>query len=135
MMEYTDLSPSLQAAIAKAENIAIEQIRSQRDFEPFILSGDPLDAIQRIKTRDMDGILDMAEELLSETDDSETAVLAYKDRISLNDGTFDAIVCQIYNVEEDTGYSFGQIYQIVDGHIRFLNKRVFLGKVRNLLIF
>ncbi|QJB31151.1 hypothetical protein HF324_07145 [Chitinophaga oryzae] len=135
MMEYTDLTSSLQAAATKAENIAIEQIQSQRDFEPFILSGDSLDVMQRIKTRDMDEILDIAEELLSASDDSETAVLAYKDSITLNDGTFDAIVCQIYNVEEDNGYSFGLLYQIVNDNIRFLNKHVFLGKVRNLLIF
>ncbi|NML39197.1 hypothetical protein HHL17_18500 [Chitinophaga sp. G-6-1-13] len=135
MMEYTNLSPSLQAAIEKAENIAIEQIQSQRDFEPFILCGELLDEIKRIKTRDTEEILEAAEEIIEDIDDSETAVLVYQDNIMLNDGTFEAIVCQIYNVDEDFGYSFGQIYRINEGKISFLNKRVFLGEVRNLLVF
>lgn len=135
MMEYTDLSPLLQAAFEKAENIAIEQLQSQRDFEPFILSGESLDEIKRIKNRDTDEILDMAEEIMEGIDDSETAMLVYPDNIMLNDGTFDAIVCQIYHVDEDFGYSFGQIYRISEGKINLLNKRVFLGEVRNLLVF
>lgn len=134
-MEYTHLSPSLQAAAVKAENIAIEQIQSQRDFNPFVLYGDSLDKLDRIQTRDTDEILEAAEEIIANIDDSETAVLVYQDNIMLNDGTFDAIVCQIYNVDEDFGYSFGQIYRISEGKINLLNKRVFLGEVRNLLVF
>ncbi|MBC9910277.1 hypothetical protein [Chitinophaga varians] len=135
MMEYTDLSPSLQAAAVKAENIAVEQIQSLRDFDPFILCGESLDKIKRIQTRDTDEILEVAEEIIGEADDSETVVLAYPDTVMLKDGTFDAIVCQIYNVDEDFGYSFGQIYRIDEGKINFMNKRVFLGEVRNLLVF
>ncbi|MGN7824006.1 hypothetical protein ACTJJB_28030 [Chitinophaga sp. 22536] len=135
MMEYTDLSPSLQAAMEKAENIATEQLQSLRDFNPFILCGESLDKIERIQSRETDEMFEMAEEIIGEMDDSETTVLTYPDTIMLNDGTFNAIVCQIYNVDEDFGYSFGQIYRIDAGKINFLNKRVFLGEVRNLLVF
>lgn len=134
-MEYTDLTPSLQAAIVKAENIAIEQLESQRDFEPFILCGDTLDTIERIKSRGEDEMFDMAEALLGDMADSETAILVYKDNIKLNDGTFEAIVCQLYDMNEDSGYSFGQLYRFGENKIEFLKKRLFLGEIRNLLMF
>ena len=67
--------------------------------------------------------------------DEETVVLIYKDVIKLNDGSFDGIISQIYNVDEDSGYSFGLLYKLEDHKISFLNKRVFLGDVRNCLIY
>jgi hypothetical protein len=76
----------------------------------------------------------MAEEEIEDLDE-ETVVLIYQNKIQLNDGNFDAIVSQIYNVEEDSGYSFGLIYKIEDAKIKFLNSRIFLGNVRNCLVF
>ncbi|MBC9933493.1 hypothetical protein [Chitinophaga qingshengii] len=134
-MEYTDLTPSLQAAIVKAENIAIDELQSQRDFQPFILCGDTLDTIERIKTRDEEEMFEIAEELLGDMADSTTAILVYKDNIKLNDGTFEAIVCQLYDMNEDSGYSFGQLYRFGENKIEFLKKRLFLGEIRNLLMF
>ena len=67
--------------------------------------------------------------------DEETVVLIFKEIIELNDGSFDAIVSQVYNVDEDSAYSFGLLYKIEDNKIIFLNKRVFLGEVRNCLIY
>ena len=44
--------------------------------------------------------------------EKETVVLIYKDVIKLNYGSFDGIISQIYNVDEDSSYSFGLLYKI-----------------------
>jgi hypothetical protein len=90
--------------------------------------------IKKFKADSLEDAIDIA---LGEIESLEevTVVLIYKDVIKLNDGSFDGIVSQIYNVDEDSGYSFGLLYKIEGNKISFLNKRVYLGDVRNCLVF
>jgi hypothetical protein len=131
-MEFEELETKLQSAIKKAEEIAIENIQAGIDFSPFIIFEEQ--EIKKFKADSLDDAIDMALEEI-ESLEAETVVLIYKDVIKLNDGSFDGIISQIYNVEEDSGYSFGLLYKIEDNKISFLNKRVSLGDVRNCLIF
>jgi hypothetical protein len=131
-MEFEELETTLQSEIEKAEEIAIENIQAGMNFSPFIIFGEK--EIKKFKADSLEDAVDMALEEI-ESLEEETVVLIYKDVIKLNDGSFDGIVSQIYNVDEDSGYSFGLLYKIEDNKIRFLNKRVSLGDVRNCLIF
>ncbi|NTD97592.1 hypothetical protein G6M26_08765 [Agrobacterium tumefaciens] len=131
-MEFEELETKLQSAIEKAEEIAIENIQVGIDFSPYIVFEEK--EIKKFKADSLDDAVDMALEEI-ESLEEETVVLIYKDVIKLNDGSFDGIISQIYNVDEDSGYSFGLLYKLEDNKISFLNKRVFLGDVRNCLIF
>ncbi|MDO3425579.1 hypothetical protein QWT87_11830 [Chryseobacterium sp. APV1] len=131
-MEFEELEQELQSEIEKAEEIAIENIQNGVDFSPFIYFGEK--NIKKLKADSLDEAIEMAEEEIEDIEE-ETVVLIYKNNIQLNDGNFDAIVSQVYNVDEDSGYSFGLVYKIEDNKIKFLNKRVFLGNIRNCLIF
>jgi len=128
-MEFEDLEKDLQAEVEKGEEIAIENIQNGVRFSPFIYFGE-----KNIKKMIADSLDEMAEEEI-ESIDEETVVLIYSNKITLKDGSFDAIVSQVYNVDEGSGYSFGLVYKIEDNKMKFLNKRVFLGNVRNCLIF
>ncbi|MCX2429426.1 hypothetical protein [Pedobacter sp. GR22-10] len=131
-MEFEELETKLQSAIEKAEEVAIENIQVGIDFSPFIIFDEK--EIKKFKADSLDDAIDMALEEIGSLEE-ETVVLIYKDVIKLNDGSFDGIISQIYNVDEDSGYSFGLLYKLEDNKISFLNKRVFLGDVRNCLIF
>jgi len=131
-MKFEELETKLQSAIEKAEEIAIENIQLGIDFSPFIVFEEK--EIKKFKADSLDDAIDKALEEI-ESLEEETVVLVYKDVIKLNDGCFDGIISQIYNVDEDSGYSFGLLYKIENDKISFLNKRVFLGDVRNCLIF
>lgn len=122
----------MQLFIEKAEDIAVESISNNIDFAPYIYYG-----IKKIKRMNGDSLgesIKLAEEEIDNMDD-ETVVLVFQDLVKLNDGSFNAIISQIYNQDEDYGYSFGLIYRIENGMIKFLNKRVFLGNIRNCLVF
>ncbi|MBT2621198.1 MULTISPECIES: hypothetical protein [Chryseobacterium] len=131
-MEFEDLEQELQSEVEKAEEVAIENIQNGINFSPFIYFGEK--SIKKMVADSLDEAIEMAEEEIEDIGE-ETVVLIYKNNIKLNDGSFDAIVSQVYNVDEDSGYSFGLVYKIEDSKIKFLNKRVFLGNVRNCLIF
>lgn len=131
-MQYEELEKALQIEIEKAEEIAIEYIQESVNYYPYIYFGE--NNIKKFKADSLDEAIDMATEEI-EGMDEETVVLIFKEIIELNDGSFDAIVSQVYNVDEDSAYSFGLLYKIEDNKIIFLNKRVFLGEVRNCLIY
>lgn len=131
-MEYSNLRDELKHAVEIAEELAIESIKNNVDFSPYIFSGD-----KQIRRFFSDSLEDAIENAIEEIEnmEEETVVLIFKDTIALKDGSFDAIVSQIYNDDEDFGHSFGLLYKIEDNTIKFLNKRVFLGEIRNCLIF
>jgi len=131
-MDFEDLEKELQSEVERGEEVAIEYIQSGVQFSPFIYFGEK--NIKKLVADSLDEALEMAEEEIEDIGE-ETVVLIYKNKITLNDGSFDAIVSQVYNVDEESGYSFGLVYKIEDNKIKFLNKRVFLGNVRNCLIF
>ena len=131
-MEFEELETALRSEIEKAEEIAIENIQTGINFSPFIFFEGK--SIKKFVADSLDDAIDMALEEI-ENLEAETVVLMYKNIIALNDGSFDAIVSQIYNVNEDSGYSYGLLYKIEDNKMRFLNERIFLGNVRNCLIF
>ncbi|MCS4225905.1 hypothetical protein [Sphingobacterium sp. BIGb0165] len=130
-MQYEELEKELQVEIEKAEEIAIGYIQKRIDYSPFIYFVD--NNIKKFIADSLDDAIELATEEI-EGMDEETVVLIYKETIELNDGDFDAIVSQIYNVNEDSAYSFGLLYKIESDTIKFLNKRVFLGDIRNCLI-
>ncbi|WP_108867172.1 hypothetical protein [Aquimarina aquimarini] len=134
-MKYSDLDKKLQEAIEKAENIAIENIKEHQSFMPFILHGEKMNKVKKIVSKNIDEIIDIAEEEIAEMEDSDIVILIYQDIIRLNDGDVNSIVSQVYGFEEDSGYSFGLGYRIGKDKIQFLNKRVFLGEIRNFLMF
>lgn len=131
-MEFEDLEKYLQSEVEKAEEIAIENIQNGVDFSPFIYFGEK--NIKKVIADSLDEAIEMAEEEIEDIQE-ETVVLIYKNTITLNDGSFDAIVSQVYNQDEESGYSFGLVYKIEDNKMKFLNKRVFLGNIRNCLIY
>ncbi|WBV56143.1 hypothetical protein PFY10_18245 [Chryseobacterium daecheongense] len=131
-MEFEDLEKDLQAEVEKGEEIAIENIQNGVRFSPFIYFGEK--NIKKMIADSLDEAIEMAEEEI-ESIDEETVVLIYSNKITLKDDSFDAIVSQVYNVDEGSGYSFGLVYKIEDNKMKFLNKRVFLVNVRNCLIF
>jgi len=131
-MQFEELETTLQSEIEKAETNAIENIQAGVNFSPFIIFGEK--EIRKFKADSLEDAIDMALEEI-ESLEEETVVLIYKDVIQLNEGCFDGIVSQIYNVDEDSGYSFALLYKIEDNKISFLNKRVSLEDVRNCLIF
>lgn len=135
-MKYSELNNRIKTVVEKAENLAITGISNDIDISPFLVYGGNSDKIKRLIVDSIDEAIDLTEEELEELEEeTNTVVLTFKDKISLKDGTFDSIIYQIYDTDEDDGYSFGQIYKIENGKIVFLNEKVFLGKIRNLLIF
>ncbi len=65
-MRYSDLNKKLQEAVDKAENIAIENIQENQSFIPFILYGEKTSQIKKILAKNIDEIIDVAEEEIVE---------------------------------------------------------------------
>lgn len=131
-MKFEELNPTLQAEIEKAEEIAISYIRSNIKYSPFISFGNT--HFKKIIADTLGEAIDAAVDEIENLEE-ETVVLVFHELIRLNDTNLDGIVSQVYNVDEDTGYSFGLLYRIKEGKIEFLKNRVFLGEIRNCLIF
>lgn len=135
-MIYNDLNDKLKIKIENAEKLAIESISNNNTFSPYIVYGKDMKKIKRLISNSIDEAIDIAEVVIDEiSDETETAILVYKDKIKLNDGTFNAIICQVYDDDEESGYSFGQIYKIINSKLSFSNERIFLGEIRNLILF
>ncbi len=118
--------------VEQAEEIAIGYIKNGIKFHPYIFTQDK--KIEKILCDSLDEAIDEAVEKIEAMND-ETVVLIFYDKISLKDGNVDTIVSQIYNEDEDKGYSFGLGYKIEDGNIQFLNRRIYLGDIRNCLVY
>lgn len=126
------LNPNLQAEVEKAEEIAISYILSNIKYSPFISFGNT--HLKKFVADTLDEAIDAAVDEIENLEE-ETVVLVFHELIRLHDAKLDGIVSQVYNVDEDTGYSFGLLYKIEEGKIEFLKNRVFLGEIRNCLIF
>jgi len=131
-MEFLKLKKELQIAIEQAEEVAIGYIADGVVFSPYIFTQDK--TIRKILSDSLDEAIEIATEQI-EGMEYETVVLVFNDNISLKDGDIDVIVSQVYNDDEDSAYSFGLGYKIENGNIKFLNKRISLGDVRNCLIY
>lgn len=70
-----------------------------------------------------------------EMEDTNITVLLYQDDIELKDGKITAIISQLYEFDEDNGYSFGLGFKVLKDKIKLSNERVFLGEIRNFLMF
>lgn len=125
-MKFSDLTEKLQTMTAEAEDFAIASLQEGVAFSPFIFYGEK--KIVRIIVDDIDEAHDVIED-----SGEESAIFVYHDIIDLKDGSFDAIVTQIHDEDEDTGYSFALLYRIIDNKMQFLNERIFLGEIRNAL--
>jgi len=131
-MEFLELKKELKQAVEQAEEYAIASLQSSNDFFPYIFSGDK--KIKKIIEDTIDDAIEIAHEEIEDMEE-ETVIFVYKEAIELADGKFDAIVTQVFNDDEDHGYSFALIYRIINNKISFLNQRVSLGNIRNVLIF
>ena len=131
-MEFIDLKDNLKQAVEEAEQYAIMNIQNGFTIIPYISLGE--NKIKKIIAGDIDTDIEVAHEE-NEDLNTETVVFIYNDTIKLADGNCQAIVCQLFNEDEDNGYSFGLAYKIEDKKIVFLNKRVFLGNIRNCLVY
>ena len=131
-MEFVNLKDDLKKSVEQVEEYAVINLQNNMDFSAYISLGE--NKIQKIITDSVDEAIEIAQEEIEDLDE-ETVVFVYKDTIQLTDGTFDAIITQLFNEDEESGYSYGLVYKIENGKISFLNKHVFLGNIRNCLIF
>ena len=131
-MEFIDLNENLKQAVEEAEQYAILCIQNGVNIIPYISLGE--NKVQKIIADDIDTAIEIAQEEI-ENLNTEIVVFIYNDTIKFADGTCEAIVSQLFNEDEDNGYSFGLGYKIENNKIVFLNKRVFLGKIRNCLVY
>lgn len=131
-MNFNDLRQDLQQIVVDAEEYAIKNIQKSNDFDPYIyIEGNKL---KRIIADDLDEVIDTAHEIIEDIDE-ETVIFVYSDSLEFKDGVLDAIIVQVFDSNEDFGYSFGLGYEIKNNIISFLNKRVFMGNLRNVLVF
>ncbi|TNH02267.1 hypothetical protein [Testudinibacter sp. TR-2022] len=131
-MEFINLKDDLKKSVEQAEEYAIINLQNNVKFSPYISFGEK--KIQKIIADSVDEAIEIAQEEIEDLDE-ETVVFVYKDKIQLTDGTFDAIITQLFNEDEESGYSYGLAYKIENGKISFLNKHIFLGNIRNCLVF
>lgn len=135
-MEYLKLNKDLIKQAENAVKIASDFMLKSQFFSPFIIYGKESNKLERLITDSIDKALDAGVEFIEEIDDnSEIVIFCYNEKIKLNDGNLDAIVTQIYGVDEETAYSFAHGYKIIDKQIVFLNKIIFLGNIRNCLVY
>ncbi|AZA98273.1 hypothetical protein EG359_01045 [Chryseobacterium joostei] len=131
-MEFTALRNELQQAIAQAEEYAIGNLQESITFSPYIFLGEK--NIRKILADNIDKAIETAQEEIEDLT-QETVVFVYSDVVKLADGECNAIVTQLFNEDEDNGYSYGLLYKMENNKITFSNQRVFLGNIRNCLIF
>ncbi|KAE9526287.1 hypothetical protein [Testudinibacter aquarius] len=131
-MEFINLKYDLKKSVEQAEEYAIINLQNNVEFSPYISLGEK--KIQKIIADSVDEAIEIAQEEIENLDE-ETVVFVYKDTIQLTDETFDAIITQLFNEDEECGYSYGLVYKIENSKISFLNKHIFLGNIRNCLVF
>ncbi|MBB6499899.1 hypothetical protein [Pedobacter cryoconitis] len=136
-MEYNNLTPELKETAEKAIDIALDILKTKTEkFHSFVIYGEKKNKLERFITDSDDDALEQAIEFIEEIDDNSSAVVyAYQDEIKLKDGKEAAIVMNIYGDEEDNGYSFAQLYRYADNKIQLSDEKLFLGNIRNVLIF
>jgi len=137
ILDYNKISSELKKVSEKPIEIALDIISTENsELHSFVIYGKNSDKLERFACNSGDEALDAAIEFIKEIEDgSENVVYVFKETIELNDGEFDAIVVHVYGIDEDSGYSFGQLYRINDQKIQLMNEKVFLGKIRNVLAF
>lgn len=137
IMDYYKISSELKKVFEEAIEIALDTVSTENsELHSFVIYGKNSDKLERFACDSGDEALDAAIEFIEEIDDgSENVVYAFKETIELNDGEFDTIVVHVYGIDEDTGYSFWQLYRVNDHKIQLMNEKVFLGKIRNVLVF
>lgn len=135
-MEFLELNNEIKEVIEKAEEIAVNNLKNEIEFYPYFVFGNENYKIKKIITDSIEEAIELAIEEIEEIEDeTETVVLIYKEKVELKDGLFDAIISQVYNMDEDNGYSYALLYKVESGKIIFLNERIFLGNIRNVLVF
>lgn len=136
-MNYSNLSPQLSTIAEKAIQIGLDTISTEKNkLYSFLVYGEQGSQLQRFVIDSDEEALNTALEFISQMDDlSSAAVYAYKDSITMNDGIFDAITIQIYGIDEEHGYSFSQVYRLSDKSLELLNEKLFMGKIKNALVF
>jgi hypothetical protein len=137
-MEYEKLNVNLKDIAQKALNTALDSLDNGKNtFSPFLIyEKDKKVKLKRFQSGNSAEAFNMALEYIEDMEDAPFAIaLAYMDDVTLKDGRFPAIMINIYGDEEDSGYSYGQIYKIEAGAIMLLNKIMFLGNIRNALLF
>lgn len=131
-MKFTELREDLQKLVLSSEEYAIKCLKQENTFYPYIFIGE--NKIQKLLIEDLDLAIEKGQDIISDLDIA-TAILVYQDIISFRDGDIDAIVVQIHDMDEDDGYSFALGFKRESDKLFFLNEYVFIGDIRNCLIF
>lgn len=135
-MEYEKLDQALKTRAEEAINMALDLLSLSLPIMPFILYGQANNKLERFQLDDLEEAIELANEFIDEIEDgTRVAILCYLDMVQLNDGDFKAIIVQVYSTDEDTGYSFAQVYQLIENNIQLSNQKIFLGAIRNVLVF
>jgi hypothetical protein len=135
-MKYQQLESSLQKQTEYAVKMASDLLTKNKSFSPFIIYGKEHNKIERLIVDSIDKAIDAAVDFIEDIDDgSEMVILCYNEKITLADGIIDAIITQIYGVDEESGYSFAHGYKIKEDEIVFLNEAIYLGSLRNCLVY
>jgi len=131
-MKFIELREDLQKLVLLSEEYAIKHLEQEDTFFPYIFVEE--NKIQRLLIEDLDVAIEEGHDIISDLD-IDTGVLVYQDLISFSDGDVEAIVVEIHDMEEDNGYSFALGFKREGGKLLFLNEHVFIGNIRNCLIF
>lgn len=131
-MEFIDLKDDLKQAVDEAEQYAIMCIQNEVNVTPYISFGK--NKIKKIIANDIDTAIEIAQDEIEDLN-TETVVFIYIGTIKLADGNCKAIMSQLFNVDEDNGYSFGLGYKFDNNKVVFLDKHIFLGNIRNCLVY
>jgi predicted SnoaL-like aldol condensation-catalyzing enzyme len=135
-MEYQLLNEKIRIQTEKALDLSIDSLSNGQSFSPFVLYGKEGDKLERFFAESLDQVIEAAVEFIEDIEDgSKIVILCFMDKVKLNDGTFDAVITQIYGSDEDKGYSFGHVYKIDNDKLQFLNKVIYLGDIRNCLVY
>lgn len=138
-MDYNNLSEEIRKFVDEVSNVAVGYLKKGEMFSPFLASRhDGKNKMNKYQGGSLDKALELAENDIQNLT-ADICVLTYIDTITLKDkgkeSKSTAIIFQIYGMEEDNGYSFALVYKFEGDRFFVANEKVFLGNIRNILIF
>lgn len=135
---FEDLEPEWRALIGEAFDTALGSMAVGKvTFAPFVIEVEEgARRMTRIQAGDGETAFETAVEFIEELEGAPDLVaLAYPDRVNLMDGSFDAVVVNVYPDEAESGLSYAQLFKAEEGGVVRLKKVMCLGEVRNVLVF
>lgn len=131
-MKFKELREDLQKLVLLSQEYAIKCLEFDNHFSPYIFIEE--NKIQKLLINDLDIAIEEGQDIISDLDIA-TGILVYQDIVSFKDGDVDAIVVQIHDLDEDNGYSYAQGFKRENDRLLFLQEHIFIGNIRNCLVF